>query len=383
MAVSSGERAAIQRDRWSFFEGTVAAVVLVLAAVLRLAAARNDLWLDEIWSLDLAARVHRPIEVFTGLHHDNNHYLNTLWLWAVGPDRDALVYRLVALITGTATVAMAGRIGARRGAAAALSAMLLFAVSYVMVVYSSEVRGYAAAGFFALVGFDSLERFFARRRWTAAAAFSASAVLGLLSQPIFISFLAAALVGSIAWLAARWLGCGGDLQIAPTGVDAGQQPSDAAPSAPIPLRSVLLLAVSHAVPWLAFALLYFVDIGQVVIGGGTASQSLMFSYASALAWTFGAQFVGVPPMVGIVLTIVLCGAALWCQGRESPAGAVFFACAVIVFPLGLAIVRGSNVVYPRYFFLSIEFLLLLLSFWLVRCGRAARQRGARPSSQCC
>ena len=69
-------------------------------------------------------------------------------------------------------------------------------------------------------------------------------------------------------------------------------------------------------------------------------------------------------MIGIVLTIVLCGAALWCQGRESPAGAVFFACAVIVFPLGLAIVRGSNVVYPRYFFLSIEFLLLLLSFWL-------------------
>ena len=287
MPVSSGDAQAIQRDRWSFFEGTVAAVVLVLAVVLRLAAARNDLWLDEIWSLDLAARVHRPIEVFTGLHHDNNHYLNTLWLWAVGPDRDALVYRLIALITGTATVAMAGRIG-RAGAAAALSAMLLFAVSYVMVVYSSEAR-LCGRRFFRASGLrqpgavlcpsplDCRRGFFRQRRSGPAVA----ADLHLLSSR------GTRRVDRVACSA--WLGRGGDLQIAPTGDDAGQQPSDAAPSAPISLRSVLLLAVSHAVPWLAFALLYFVDIGQVVIGGGTASQSLMFSYASALAWTFGSN----------------------------------------------------------------------------------------------
>ena len=103
----------------------IAAALLIGAAGLRIAAANNDLWLDEIWSLRLAGQVKSPWDVFTSIHHDNNHYLNTLWMWAVGPDRRPLVYRLPSLLAGTAAVAIAGLIGWRRDPTTGLLALVL------------------------------------------------------------------------------------------------------------------------------------------------------------------------------------------------------------------------------------------------------------------
>jgi len=45
----------------------------VLALAVRLPAAHHDLWLDEIWSMRMAATLSHVGDVFT-LHHDNNHY---------------------------------------------------------------------------------------------------------------------------------------------------------------------------------------------------------------------------------------------------------------------------------------------------------------------
>src|ERR1700676_2982755 len=55
-------------------------LLVVVAAILRIRAAHNDLWLDEIWSLALAHSVSSPLAIFT-IHHDNNNYLNTLYLY--------------------------------------------------------------------------------------------------------------------------------------------------------------------------------------------------------------------------------------------------------------------------------------------------------------
>jgi hypothetical protein len=41
-------------------------------------------WLDELWSLANADAVRSPLEVLTGVHSDNNHYLYTLYLLALG-----------------------------------------------------------------------------------------------------------------------------------------------------------------------------------------------------------------------------------------------------------------------------------------------------------
>ena len=83
--------------------------VLAAAALVRLAAAWNDLWLDEIWTITLVGNLRSPLGVFT-LHHDNNHVLNTLWAYAVRRFDSDLVYRLPAWAGGVATVVLGARL---------------------------------------------------------------------------------------------------------------------------------------------------------------------------------------------------------------------------------------------------------------------------------
>lgn len=80
-------------------------LVVAVAALVRLTAASNEFWLDEVWSLLIATDLASAWRAFT-IKHDNNHILNTLYLRWAGL-RDAwLVYRLPAVVAGTGTVAL-------------------------------------------------------------------------------------------------------------------------------------------------------------------------------------------------------------------------------------------------------------------------------------
>ena len=70
-------------------------VIAGCAAILRLAAAANDLWFDEIWSLWLiASEAQAPWDLFRGgMRHDNNHLLNSLYLFWLPPHLPPLTYR--------------------------------------------------------------------------------------------------------------------------------------------------------------------------------------------------------------------------------------------------------------------------------------------------
>lgn len=114
-----------------------------LALALRVAAAQGGLWTDEAWSAVFAEQAGNPLGVFTGINHDNNHVLNTLWLQLVGVTAPPWLSRLPAIITGTAAVPLAGSLFIRRSRIAAVAAAGLFAASPIMVVYGSEARGYA------------------------------------------------------------------------------------------------------------------------------------------------------------------------------------------------------------------------------------------------
>ena len=71
--------------------------ILIIGIALRIAAAFQPLWLDEIWSLSLAESIQRPWEVFA-IHHLNNHPLNTLYLWLLGYGRSTITYRIPSLL---------------------------------------------------------------------------------------------------------------------------------------------------------------------------------------------------------------------------------------------------------------------------------------------
>ncbi len=130
---------------WSKRHGAL--LLIGLAALfgfaLRLAAARGDLWLDELWSLALVSELTSPGQVFWAISHDNNHFLNSLWMYWVGQHQASIVYRLPSVVFGTLTILAGARLGWRTSQATAVAAALITACSYALVDYGSEARGYA------------------------------------------------------------------------------------------------------------------------------------------------------------------------------------------------------------------------------------------------
>ena len=135
--------------------------ILLTALLLRLAAAAGELWLDEIWSLRQVETLQSPLEVVTQLKHDNNHFLNSLYLYSLGQGWPWFVYRLPSIAAGIATVWIAGQVAKHWGRVEQITAMLLFSTAYLMIVAS----------------------------------------LGFAAQPLFLHFYLAALAWSIAQIA--------------------------------------------------------------------------------------------------------------------------------------------------------------------------------------
>jgi uncharacterized membrane protein len=318
-----------------------AALLLAAAAALRIAGAFNDLWLDEIWSLDTARQVTSPLDVFTRLHHEINHYLNTLWMYWMGNRGNWPGYRIPSLVAGIGTVALAGLIGRRRSRTAAWLAMILTGFSYLLVLYASEARGYSTAVCFSFLAFYALEQCLDRaaarqpEAWGWLGTFWVGAALALLSHLTTAAALAAAGAGA-AW---RLLLQRDGARVRPA--DLGR------------------LALWFA-PLAAFlALLYVVDIRRVVAGGGTASPSLIHSYGTALAWAAGTPGADGMKFLCCTAAVTVLVAGLRLHWRERRDLAVFYASAILVFPVALVIIRGSDEVYTRHFVVALAFLLLL------------------------
>ena len=128
----------------------ICATLVVAGAVLRVLAAQDELWLDELWSFRLVHTLTEPAGIFTRLHHDNNHHLNSLYLWFVTGSPVWIRYRLHVVAAGIVTLVVAAVLARREGGRAqAFGVTLLLSGSFLMVLYGSEARGYALAVCFA------------------------------------------------------------------------------------------------------------------------------------------------------------------------------------------------------------------------------------------
>ena len=330
----------------------VAIVALVaIAALVRLAGIGKDLWLDEVWSLRVATDLTSTWSVFT-LHHEINHHLNTLWLHALGLNASAPLYHLLSYAFGVAAVGIAGAIGSRRGPAFGIAAAAAFAFSYEMVLYSTEARGYSGLVFSTLLAFYALEPAIETDRWQWRVLYWLACSLGVLSQPIFAGFLAAAIV----WTAVR-------ARIAGDGTGA----------------IVRQLFSVHAVPVLVLGLLWFVDLRLVVAGGGTPASSLVGVYGGALAWAVGAGRAPGVELVSCVLVVAMLASAIQAARTSDTGLSVFYVCAIVIFPIALVVVRASDLVYTRHFLVAGIFTLLAFGFSVARWWTEGRKRLAVAS----
>lgn len=334
--------------RWQRLAGLTAALVLLASAAVRYLAGSGELWLDEIWTVFLAQSplVTSPGDIFTGLHQENNHYLNTLWVWWMGPQPNWVVYRLPAILAGAASVAVAGLIGKPRSISAALLAMLLTGGSYLLVHYSSEARGYSSAVFFALAALYCQESLFRRPAWPAALLTAACSIGGILSQPVFLAFYGALVLWS-AWKA--WF------------PPKGQR------------RQRGLWCLSHFPPLLFFVWLYEVDLWQVVNAGGP-----VYSAAEMVAETLSLAIGGPDGTDGRLVAAGVCalalGWSLWSLRRTERDWCVLAILAIVVMPALLLIATGRREIYPRYFVIPVALTALTFAWALARLWNAGTRR---------
>lgn len=326
--------------------GILAAVIAGVA--LRVLGLWSDFWLDEVWTWRLASRVDSALDVFTNIHHSNNHHLNTLTFYWIGTTPNWWLYRLPALALGSATVALAAAVTWRRGRLEALLAAWLTAGSFALVHFSSEARGTGPTVAFALAGLWLLERDLERPRAWSAVAFGLCTAAGFLYQLVFCFFWIGAVAQS-AWVL-------------------GRQRRAVGPW----LVSMLRL---HGAPFLAFAALWFVDLRTLVVGAGPSPAADWLS-ARVIGFALGLP---VAPEFGLAWSllaalIVLAGLRRLAQ-RDDPAW-IGLAVTIIAAPVAILGWLRPEVIAVRYFLIGIAFGLVLSALLLADALRAGGLRRA-------
>jgi hypothetical protein len=332
------------------------AILIAGFAAIRFACLFNDLWLDEIWSVWSVGQIRSPWEIFSRLHGDNNHPLNSLFLYVLAPAKSEWTYRLLSWSTGSATVALAALVGRRqfrslhpgepagRAEGAGLVEAVLMGASYVMVLYSSEARGYAPAVFFGMLAFYALLRDPGQgwSRWTAT--YWLAAALGLLSHAVAVQILIAG-AGYSAALALR--------------------------SADPWRNRFARLALWHFPPGVFFCFYYVLILRPLIPGGstflGAAHAPLRNLWTAVAAYSLGFPVsVGFSVTLPILLLIGLVPLVLiW---RRDRALGVFYALEVFATP-AIGLFSGAEpVLFARFFIMSIAGLLLLAGYLLARAG---------------
>ena len=313
-------------------------LALVAAGGLLALAARGDLWLDEVWSIDRVGQVRSPLEIFLQ-RHDNNHLLYSLLLYALRPIGSDFVYRLPAVFGGLASVALGAAIVARTGGvrdgsprARALLAAIFLGTSYLLVACGSDARGYGLALGFSLLAFFAAVRgdLGPRSRW--ALIYGAAVTLALLANATAVHIPA----GVAAWSAVRWARRG------PRGL------------------ALLVAAVRwHALPAAAAALLYFGFLRGIVIGGAPA-ENVLPVVGRTVAYTCGLP-IGLG--TGFLLTV---GCAVLAAGigrlfaRGDDLG-VLYLTAILVSPICVLGFSANEQVFERHFEVSAALGLLLVA----------------------
>jgi hypothetical protein len=317
---------------------TALVAIALLGLALRLSSSSWPLWNDEIWSLQNLERIRHFWQIFWGISHDNNHSLNSLWLFFANPVSENPTWlRAPSIICGALTVLVMGDLGARRSPAAAVCAASLTACSFFFTLYSVEARGYAGAILATALAYSALER--AIDKPDGGSRFTLAAVVGLGLFCHLLFAVATALFGLVAlleiWRRRRNL--------------------RAAVAISFKIFWPTMLA---AIPAIACFLAGFLTIG-FTMGG---KSPFTFLGAAMGAFDLVRLVFGLPDDPALIMALVL-GASI----------AVGFAPAVVIprerriayslflfaLPVGVLVLRPPNAMFARYYFSSAVFLALL------------------------
>ena len=323
----------------------VAVLLLLVGTALRCLASQGELWLDELWSLLHVAEIRNPFEIATRVKHDNNHLLNSLWLWGVGSQRSPWVYRFPSLVFSVIFLGVALRELKRQSDQRThLLWFILLSTSYPLVLYSTEARGYSLTILMALVGYLSLTRLIiSPQNSIALLTFSIAGMIGCLSHAIYLLFLAPAIL---------WIGL-----------------SRATSSLNFDMRKVVRVGLLP--PILTTAALTFTFYQGMEIGGAPLLPYLEVA-ASTISVSFGGEPLSAtsPEVTGwslflalVILILSSIELVIWLRSRDPLALLVGL---ILITPWIAVWTLQPHFILPRYFLIQVVFTYLLIARFLSR-----------------
>ncbi len=325
----------------------IISVIIIAAAVLvRVISIFSDFWLDEIYTCISLRPLKSPLDIFTMFMNDNNHYLNSLFIYFIGDTPDWYIYRIPSLAAGVLTIPMVWLSVRWAGTLEACIASILTAAAYLLINYSSEARGYGLVIFFSAATWYCLQRCLSGRllRWRILLWISMS--LGILSHLTFIFVLGAALIWFI--------------------YDRVKQKLE-------PLWSVALQWLfCFAVPLILSACLYF-----FVVRRGEGGYGPEYRITDILAETlsyFGGEGQFVVPLTilwGALAAAMALGGILLLRSQGKSVW-VFFLMVIFLAPAAALCAHRPGALFVRYFMINIFFGYIALSFLLAEFLRRAK-----------
>lgn len=164
-------------------------LITLFGAGLRLLGLFDDFWLDEVWSFGVASH-YSPLKIITNPFYSNSHILNVLFICLTGKGNPAywFKFRLLSLIAGILTIPATYLVAARISPSRywRLVTVTLIAVSFPLIYFSCEARGYALVVLFGLLSFYFLSEFLLKNNALPLFVFYCSFILGFLSHLSFI-----------------------------------------------------------------------------------------------------------------------------------------------------------------------------------------------------
>jgi hypothetical protein len=303
---------------------------LLIGIVLRIAGYVGELWLDEIWNLEVVAKITNPLNLYLSPdRYDGHSSLHTLILSLFSNNINPRIIRAPSLffsIFSLLLITFWQRLEIKERAVLSF----LFSTSYLFVLYSTEARGYSGMMFFMVLAY----LLFRSNNFTLVGELSLaiSVILSFLFHYSVITFY-------IAILAHDILNVVKDRKI---------------------LRPVSHITIVTFL--LAFYILVLrqlpdgsgprpsnfdtlIDVLSSSLGGTTLSPTFQLSI---LISSLIALFV-------LILIVILIYKLILTDFKLG----IFFSCGIIIFPIILILVKQPLIVLNRYF-LSSSFLILTL-----------------------
>lgn len=323
------------RIRWLTLSG-----IVLTAFILRFMAALDAPWLDEVATYYLAMSIEEPMEAITRIRLDH-HILNTAFMRLVGDTPNWLLYRLLSLVTGFLLIPFMYRAGANVDSKGNLLAPLLACVSFPLITYSSEARGYAPAIFFSIASLIILRLGWIRRLLIYRLIFWLLTVSALLAHITSIYILA----GMTAWSAYRiW---------------------QTYMKYPAGLKDELTdFLITFAPPYAALFSIYFLIMRHCTSVGGD-----ILPLHRVLTETL-ACFAGFPlhypwAIAGALFTALLLTVSALHSLRTDTGLGIFYVTSILIAPALTLIAYDKDYLFVRYFILCFPFAILMVTDLLI------------------